>query len=101
LVSQPPQGKGDQRGKDDSNEGLLTVPSLQTGHQSRLITPFQILDLKFFIKSAPENPVLWTGMKGASAKGRRKSNQMLKRVQHDNRVGSLFCHPELVSGSRF
>jgi hypothetical protein len=25
---------------------------------------------------------------------------MLKRV-HDNRVGSLFCHPELVSGSRF
>jgi hypothetical protein len=33
-------------------------------------------------------------MKGASAKGRRKSNQMLKRVQHDNRVGSLFCHPE-------
>jgi hypothetical protein len=54
-----------------------------------------------FIKIAPENPVLWTGMKGASAKGRRKSNQMLKRVQHDNRVGSLFCHPELVSGSRF
>ena len=25
---------------------------------------------------------------------------MLKRVQHDNRVGCLFCHPELVSGSR-
>jgi hypothetical protein len=43
---------------------------------------------------ASENPVLWTGMKGASAKGRRRSNQMLKRVQHDNRVGSLFCHPE-------
>jgi len=55
----------------------------------------------FVIKSAPENPVLWTGMKGASAKGRIESNQMLKRVQHDNRVGSLFCHPELVSGSRF
>ena len=26
---------------------------------------------------------------------------MLKRVQHDNRVGRLFCHPELVSGSHF
>ena len=27
---------------------------------------------------------------------------MLKRVQHDNRVRvSFFCHPELVSGSRF
>ena len=26
----------------------------------------------------------------------------LKRVQHDNRVRvSFFCHPELVSGSRF
>ncbi len=24
-----------------------------------------------FIKNAPENPVLWTGMKGASAKGRK------------------------------
>jgi hypothetical protein len=25
----------------------------------------------FFIKTVPENPVLWTGMKGASAKGRK------------------------------
>jgi hypothetical protein len=25
-----------------------------------------------FIKVAPENPVLWTGMKGASARGRKK-----------------------------
>ena len=25
-----------------------------------------------FIKIAPENPVLWTGMKGVSAKGRKK-----------------------------
>jgi hypothetical protein len=24
-----------------------------------------------FIKAAPENPVLWTGMKGASTKGRK------------------------------
>ena len=39
-----------------------------------------------FIKIAPENPVLWTGMKGASAKGKKKVNQMLKRVQHDNWV---------------
>jgi len=55
-----------------------------------------------FIKIAPENPVLWTGMKGVSAKSRKNLNQMLKRVQHDNRVRvSFFCHPELVSGSRF
>ncbi len=27
-------------------------------------------DSAFFIKIAPENPVLWTGMKGVSAKGR-------------------------------
>jgi hypothetical protein len=26
----------------------------------------------------PENPALWTGMKGVSAKGRKKPNQMLK-----------------------
>jgi hypothetical protein len=39
-----------------------------------------------FIKTAPENPVLWTGMKGASAKGRKNLNQMLKQVQHDNWV---------------
>jgi len=25
-----------------------------------------------FIKTAPENPVLWTGMKGASAEGRKR-----------------------------
>jgi hypothetical protein len=51
--------------------------------------------LCLFIKSAPENPVLWTGMKGVSAKNRKNLNQMLKRVQHDNRVRvSFFCHPE-------
>ncbi len=54
-----------------------------------------------FIEIACGNPVLWTGLKGTPAKDRRKSNQMLERVQHDNRVGSFFCHPELVSGSRF
>jgi len=26
---------------------------------------------RFFIKTAPENPVLWTGMKGASAESRK------------------------------
>ena len=41
-------------------------------------------------------------MKGVSAKSRKNLNQMLKQVQHDNRVRvSFFCHPELVSGSRF
>jgi len=34
----------------------------------------------YFIKIAPENPVLWTGMKGASAKGKKKVNQRLKRA---------------------
>jgi hypothetical protein len=44
----------------------------------------QFLRENIFIKIAPENPVLWTGMKGASAKGRKRFNEMLKRVQHDN-----------------
>jgi hypothetical protein len=40
-------------------------------------------------------------MKGASS-GIKKINQMLKQVQHDIMVQFLsFCHPELVSGSRF
>jgi hypothetical protein len=55
-----------------------------------------------FIKFASENPVLWTEMIGASAEGRKKTNQMLKEVQHDMAVRFWsFCHPELVSGSRF
>jgi len=33
---------------------------------------------------------------------REKVDQMLKQVQHDVTVWSWsFCHPELVSGSRF
>ena len=32
-----------------------------------------------FIKITPENPVLWTGMKGVSAKGRKRVNQMSRR----------------------
>jgi len=28
-----------------------------------------------FIKIAPENPVLWTGMKDASAEGRKKQTR--------------------------
>jgi hypothetical protein len=43
-------------------------------------------------------------MKGASAEGRKKTNQMLKQVQHDMTVRFWsFCHPEpgpeLNSGS--
>jgi hypothetical protein len=42
------------------------------------------------------------GMKGASAASRKKASQMLKQVQHDMTVRFWsFCHPELVSGSRF
>jgi hypothetical protein len=56
----------------------------------------------FFIKIASENPFLWTGMKDASADSRGKADQMLKQVQHDITVRFwFFCHPELVSGSRF
>jgi len=32
------------------------------------------------IKIAPEDPVLWTGMKGVSAKSRKNLNQMLKQA---------------------
>jgi len=41
-------------------------------------------------------------MKDASAESRKKTNQMLEQVQHDMTVRFWsFCHPELVSGSRF
>jgi hypothetical protein len=33
---------------------------------------------KNLLKLAPENPVLWTGMKGGSAEDRKTLNQMLK-----------------------
>jgi hypothetical protein len=63
----------------------------------------KLLSSSKFIKITPENPVLslrleteWTGMKGVSAKGRKNLNQMLKRVQHDNRVWvSFFVIPNL------
>jgi len=49
-----------------------------------------------FIKTTPENPVLWTGMKGVSAKGRKNLSEMLKQVQHDNWVWlSPFVIPNL------
>jgi hypothetical protein len=35
------------------------------------IFPFlAAIGIELFIKTTPENPVLWTGMKGVSAKGR-------------------------------
>ena len=34
----------------------------------------------YFMKTASENPVLWTGMKGVSAESRKKVNQMLKQA---------------------
>jgi len=65
----------------------------------------------FFIKTVSENPVPWTWMKGASDESRKKTNQMLKQVQHDMTVRFCsFCHPEpgpeldsgsSISGSRF
>ena len=63
----------------------------------KAIQLFQDSILPDFIKITPENPVLWTGMKGVSAEGRKKLNQMLKRVQHDNRVWfSFFVIPNQV-----
>jgi len=54
-----------------------------------------------FIKTAPENPVLWLGMKGASAESRKKVNQMLKQV-HDKMVWvSLFVIPNLFRDPGF
>ena len=48
-------------------------------------------NLCFFIKTTPENPVLWAGMKGVSAKGRKNLSEMLKQVQHDNWVRLSSC----------
>jgi hypothetical protein len=61
-----------------------------------------------FINTASENPVLCLPA-GRQGRGRKvhllkaeKINQMLKQVQHDMTVRFWsFCHPELVSGSRF
>jgi hypothetical protein len=40
------------------------------------IPPFEgMTRIDQFIKIAPENPVLWTGMKDASAKGRKKQTR--------------------------
>jgi hypothetical protein len=52
---------------------------------------FLTFELWILVKNIPENPVLWTGVKGVSAEGRKNINQMLKRVQHDNRVWVSFC----------
>jgi hypothetical protein len=72
-------------------------------------TIFTLLSLPF-IKSASENPVLWTGMKDASAEGRKKrpdAETILSQAQHkvhDEMVWFWsYCHPEpgpeLDSGS--
>jgi hypothetical protein len=37
----------------------------------------RMVSIVSLFKIAPENPVLWTGMKGVSAEGRKKTNQML------------------------
>jgi hypothetical protein len=34
-----------------------------------------------FIETAPENPVLWTGMKGASAKGGKNNEKEQNQTQ--------------------
>jgi len=81
----------------DPLTGELTFPR---SHLSHMLN--QVRCKVRFINIAPENPVLWTGMKGASAESRKKASQIPKQVQHDMTVRFWsFCHPELVSGSRF
>jgi hypothetical protein len=59
--------------------------------------PLHSIGEKIYLKPAPENPVLWTGMKGGSAEGRKNLNQVLKQVQHDNGVWlSSFVIPNQV-----
>jgi len=43
----------------------------EDGHKIKSLV-FTEVKPGFFIKSAPENPVLWTGMKDASAESRKK-----------------------------
>ena len=72
----PPLWQRGGRG-DFINHKQLHIPSITPPIFSK--TPLSE-NLRTFIKIAPENPVLWTGMKGVSAKGRKNLNQMLKRA---------------------
>jgi hypothetical protein len=45
--------------------------------ENKLIHKKRITHLLFFIRRTPENPVLWTGMKGVPIEI-RKNNEMLK-----------------------
>ena len=56
-------------GKWSSGWGLL---KFLTGRGFDLALNKEVLQ---FIKIAPENPVLWTGMKDASAEGREKQTR--------------------------
>jgi len=70
---------GKKKGREREDENILAVPiglgSLDIGCAFEVYQKAvekKIGTLFSFIKTAPENPVLWTGMKGASAKGRKK-----------------------------
>ncbi len=67
-----------------SDRGVEWVDSEFLSFDIRICFGFRYSDFGF-IKIAPENPFLWTGMKGASAEN-RKINQMLKQVQHEMTV---------------
>src|SRR4030043_661646 len=65
------------------------------------MTQFQITWVLEFIKTGLENPRPVDGDERCVCQRQKTANQMLKQVQHDNRIGfSSFCHPELGSGSR-
>jgi len=51
-----------------SKAQMANYPNDNESTEFALRAPFVLIR---FIKTALENPVLWTGMKGASAKGRK------------------------------
>ena len=52
--------------------GAIDIPSERKIHDQPIP---RLGGLAIFIKVAPENPVLWTGMKGASAESRKKQTR--------------------------
>jgi hypothetical protein len=54
---------------------LLLLPNALSENGCFVYTIHSVVSLNepLFIKVTPENPVLWTGMKGVSAKGRKNN----------------------------
>jgi hypothetical protein len=54
--------------------GRLMIYTYQSKVRGILVLIYSLYDVSF-IKIARENPVLWTGMKGASAESRKKETR--------------------------